>query len=74
MSLRLRLFLAFALVALLPTLPVTWVVGELLDRSFSVALSPEVGAGLESGAEAARGWLRAERDRFRRECESLAVV
>ena len=74
MSLRLRIFLAFALVALLPSLPVTWVVRDLLDRSFSVGLSPEFEAGLESGAGAARHWLRAERQAFRRDCEALAAV
>ena len=74
MSLRQRIFLAFALLALLPTLPVTWVVRDLLDRSFSVGLSVEMESGLESGAEAARAWLRAERREFRRACESLSVV
>jgi len=74
MSLRQRIFLAFALLALLPTIPVTWVVRDLLDRSFSVGLSTEMESGLESGAEAARAWLRAERKEFRRRCEALAVV
>ncbi len=72
MSLRLRIFLAFALLAILPTLPVTWAVRDLLDRSFSVGLSEEFASGLEAGAESARGWLRAERAAFRGDCERIA--
>ena len=71
MSLRLRIYIAFAVVALLPTLPVTWVVRDLLDRSFSVALSPSFQSGLEAGAEASRGWLRAERRDFQRDVAGL---
>jgi nitrogen fixation/metabolism regulation signal transduction histidine kinase len=71
LSLRLRIFLAFALLAILPTLPVTWAVRDLLDRSFSVGLSEEFASGLEAGAESARGWLRAERRSFRGDCEGL---
>jgi len=66
-SLRLRIFLAFALLALLPALPVTLVVRDLLEGSFRVGLSPALRAGLEGGSEAARGWLRAERRDFERE-------
>ncbi len=73
MSLRLRIFLAFALLALLPALPVTWAVQNLIDKSFEVGLSPEVQAGLEGGADAARRWLRAERDAFRRDLAGLAA-
>ncbi len=73
MSLRLRIFLAFALLAILPTLPVTWAVRDLLDRSFSVGLSDEFSSGLEAGAESARGWLRAERRAFRADCDRIAA-
>ncbi|MBM4117721.1 HAMP domain-containing protein [bacterium] len=67
MSLRLRIFLAFALLALLPALPVTLVVRDLLEGSFRVGLSPALREGLAAGGEAARGWLRAERREFERE-------
>ena len=71
MSLRLRIFLAFALLALLAALPVTLVVQGLLEGSFRVGLSPAFREGLEAGSEAARGWLRAERRDFERQALAL---
>jgi len=73
MSLRLRIFLAFALLALLPALPVTWAVRDLIDKSFEVGLSPEVQKGLDGGADAARRWLRDERYDFRARVDMLAL-
>jgi nitrogen fixation/metabolism regulation signal transduction histidine kinase len=71
MSLRLRIFLAFALLALLPAVPVTLVVQGLLEGSFRVGLSPAFREGLEAGSEAARGWLRAERRDYERQVLAL---
>ena len=73
MSLRLRIFLGFALLVLLPVLPVTWAARDLLDKSFELGLSREVQAGLEAGADAARARLRAEVDRFRADLDAMAA-
>ncbi|MCP4545004.1 MAG: HAMP domain-containing protein [bacterium] len=74
MSLRLRIFVFCTLLALLPALPLTLVVRDLVNRSITLGLSPELQAGLTGGAEAARIALRTERDRFRGDCAALVPL
>lgn len=67
MSLRLRIFLTFALLALLPALPATWAVRQLIHKSFELGLSEELRAGLDAGAENGRRLLRSEARLFNSE-------
>jgi len=72
MSLRLRIFITFALLALLPALPATWAVRQLIHKSFELGLSEDLRAGLDAGAETARRYLREQTSAFRAEAERLA--
>ncbi len=70
MSLRLRIFLTFVLLALLPALPATWAVRQLIHKSFELGLSEELRAGLDAGAETARRYLRSEARDFHEDLRS----
>ncbi len=74
MSLRLRIFLTFALLALLPALPATWAVRQLIHKSFELGLSEDLRAGLDAGAETARRYLRSEARDFREDVQSALAA
>ncbi len=54
MSIRIRLIIMCLVVALLPALPLTFLVKSLIDKSFDVGLNPAVEHGLESGLSVSR--------------------
>jgi nitrogen fixation/metabolism regulation signal transduction histidine kinase len=71
MSLRLRIFLTFALLALLPALPATWAVRQLIHKSFELGLSKDLRAGLDAGAQNGRRYLRSEARLFHSELRTF---
>jgi signal transduction histidine kinase len=74
MSIRVRLIIMCLVVALLPALPLTFLVKSLIDKSFDVGLNPAVEKGLESGLSVSRRRLDDIRSGFfvnvQRVCES----
>lgn len=65
MSIRARLVIMCLVVALLPAVPLTYLVQSLLDKSFEVGLSPTVGDALESGIDVSRERFESMRADFR---------
>lgn len=66
MRIRTRLVLAFVLVAVLPVVPLSCVVRDLLERSFGPRLDATMTAALEAGLVESRERLRAEKEAFAR--------
>ena len=64
MSIRVRLIVMCLLVALLPALPLTFLVKSLIDKSFDVGLNPAVEQGLRSGLSVSRQRLNDIRSGF----------
>ncbi len=57
MSIRLRLIIICVIVAILPAIPITYLVKDLLEKSFSVGLSTTVSDALEGGMSVSRKHL-----------------
>ena len=64
MSIRVRLMIICLLVALLPAIPLSFLVRTLIDRSFDVGLSETVSRALDSGVEVSRKYLDESRRSF----------
>ena len=64
---RTRIVVAFLVVALLPALPLSLLVGRLLTRTLDLSRAPEVEAALEAAMERERQTLAAEKRAFARE-------
>ncbi len=62
--LRNRMIAAFLLVALLPAIPLSLVMWNLLDRSFAFRGEGTIAAALRAGMEESRETLRAAKERF----------
>jgi nitrogen fixation/metabolism regulation signal transduction histidine kinase len=77
MSIRVRLIVMCLVVALLPAVPLTFLVKSLIDKSFDVGLNPAVEQGLQSGLSVSRRRLEDVRSRFfvnvQRVCESYGA-
>ncbi|MEZ5064434.1 MAG: ATP-binding protein [bacterium] len=59
---RTRLVLAFVTVALLPAVPLSFLVRSLLERSFQPPFAEEIESSLESSLDLSRAQLRTERE------------
>ena len=68
-----RLVVSFLIVALLPTLPLSMVVRDLLERRFGPALSDPLEAALEAGLDESRGHLQELRAALDRRAAQLAA-
>ena len=66
---RARLIVAFVVVALLPAIPLSILVRNLLERSFASPLDADVAGALDAALEESRARLRDEKARFRTELE-----
>jgi nitrogen fixation/metabolism regulation signal transduction histidine kinase len=65
MSIRSRLVIMCLVVALLPAVPLTFLVRSLLERSFDLGLNPTVENALQSGLAVSRAHLEEARGTFR---------
>lgn len=72
MSIRSRLVVMCLVVALLPAVPLTFVVQSLLDKSFNVGLNDTVEEALQSGVAVSRDHFDAVLTRFQRDVAALA--
>ena len=70
--LRTRLIVALIVVALLPAIPLTILVRNLLERSFSSPLDTDIAGALDAALEESRERLRDEKARFRAELAQWA--
>ncbi|MGQ0722484.1 MAG: ATP-binding protein [Candidatus Eiseniibacteriota bacterium] len=70
---RSRLVLAFVVVALLPAVPLAFLVRDLLERSFAPPFTADAAAALEAALEDQRERLREARERFAAEIASGAA-
>ena len=66
---RNRLVLAFLVVALLPAIPLSFIVHGLLERSFMSGTGDPIGLGLTAGLDESRARLRAAKADFLSEAE-----
>ena len=67
-----RLAISFLLVALLPTLPLSLVVRDLLERRFGPAIADPLELALEAGLAESRAHLQALRDQLQQRAVALA--
>ncbi len=74
MSIRARLVVMCLLVALLPAIPLTIVVGSLIQKSFNVGLNDRVEEALQSGIAVSRDRLDAQRDAFAHAIGGVAAM
>ncbi len=74
MSIRTRLVLLCLTLALLPAIPVSFVVNDMIDRSFDVGLSGSVSDALEGGMAISRKHLERLREDFEHESQVLVVL
>ncbi|MFH1754070.1 MAG: ATP-binding protein [Candidatus Latescibacterota bacterium] len=72
MSIRVRLVVMCLAIALLPAIPLSFLVQSLLNKSFNVGLSETVEDALKSGSEISRGYFEEMRLSFERKV--LGVV
>jgi nitrogen fixation/metabolism regulation signal transduction histidine kinase len=70
---RSRLVLAFVVVALLPAVPLAFLVRDLLERSFAPPFTADAAAALQAALEDQRERLREARERFAAEIASGAA-
>jgi nitrogen fixation/metabolism regulation signal transduction histidine kinase len=70
---RSRLVLAFVVVALLPAVPLAFLVRDLLERSFAPPFTADAVAALEAALEDQRERLHEARERFTAEIEAGAA-
>jgi nitrogen fixation/metabolism regulation signal transduction histidine kinase len=71
MSIRSRLVVMCLVVALLPAVPLTFVVQSLLDKSFNVGLNDTMEEALRSGVSVSRDHFEAVLARFQRDTATL---
>lgn len=67
-----RLAISFLLVALLPTLPLSLVVQDLLDRRFGPAIADPLERALEAGLAESRAYLQLLREQLRAQAAAVA--
>ncbi len=72
MSIRARLMIICLVVALLPAVPLTFLVRGLIEKSFNVGLSETVSGALESGIEVSRMHLEQIRKDFEKASAAIA--
>ncbi|MFN0152111.1 MAG: ATP-binding protein [bacterium] len=70
---RTRVVLACVVVALLPALPVSCVVRDLLERSFAARRDAAITTALEAGLDESRERLRAEKEAFERAIRAMGA-
>jgi len=68
-----RLAISFLLVALLPTLPLSLVVQDLLDRRFGPAIADPLERALEAGLAESRAYLQLLREQLRMRAAEVAT-
>lgn len=66
MSIRIRLVVMCLVVALLPAVPLTFLVKTLFDKSFDLGLNPTMEEALQSGLSVSRAYLDGLRTEFNR--------
>lgn len=69
-----RLAVSFLLVALLPTLPLSLVVRDLLDRRFGPAIADPLERALEAGLAESRAHLHERREQLREQAAALTTA
>ncbi|MDY0109639.1 MAG: ATP-binding protein [Candidatus Krumholzibacteria bacterium] len=69
-----RLAISFLLVALLPTLPLSLVVRDLLERRFGPAIADPLEHALEAGLAESRAYFQLLRAQFQSRAAAVAVV
>ena len=69
-----RLAISFLLVALLPTLPLSLVVRDLLERRFGPAIADPLESALEAGLAESRSHLQELREGLARRAVAVAGV
>jgi nitrogen fixation/metabolism regulation signal transduction histidine kinase len=74
MSIRTRLVLLCLTLALLPAIPVSLVVSDMIDRSFDVGLSSSVSDAIEGGMAISRKYLERLREDFEEESQVFEVL
>jgi nitrogen fixation/metabolism regulation signal transduction histidine kinase len=74
MSIRFRLIAMCFIVAVLPAIPVTFLVRNLLEKSFNVGLSTTVSEALESGMTISRSHMAQLQTGFEQEAEEIAAL
>ena len=74
MSIRLRLIIICIIITILPSIPITFLVRNLLEKSFNVGLSTTVSDALDGGMSASRKLLvRLESD-FEEDVQEITAV
>jgi nitrogen fixation/metabolism regulation signal transduction histidine kinase len=73
MSIRLRLLIMCFVVALLPAIPLTFLVQNLLEKSFNVGLSSTVSNALESGMAVSRTHMMELQTDFEQQVKAIAA-
>jgi nitrogen fixation/metabolism regulation signal transduction histidine kinase len=73
MSIRTRLVLLCLMLALLPAIPVSIVVSDMIDRSFDMGLSGSVSDALEGGMAISRKYLERLRAEFEQRASMVLV-
>lgn len=73
MSIRLRLIIICVIVAILPAIPITYLVKDLLEKSFSVGLSTTVSDALEGGMSVSRKHLAVLESDFEENVREIIV-
>ncbi len=74
MTIRLRLVVMCLIVALLPAVPLTFLVQSLLDKSFNVGLSETVEDALQSGLSVSRERFEGARRKFHEDAMSAFAL
>jgi len=74
MSIRTRLILLCLILALLPAIPVSIVVSDMIDRSFDIWLGSSVSDALEGGMSISRKYLESLRAQFEREASMVVTM
>ncbi len=74
MSIRTRLVLLCLTLALLPAIPVSLVVSDMIDRSFDMGLSGSVSGALEGGMEISRKHLHRLRASFEQRASMVMMM
>ena len=74
MSIRFRLLIMCIVVTLLPAIPITLLVRNLLEKSFNVGLSTTVSEALESGMSVSRKYLAQVESDFEEDVQAVTAL
>ncbi|MCB2229831.1 HAMP domain-containing histidine kinase [bacterium] len=71
MSIRFRLLIMCVIATILPAIPITYLVRDLLDKSFDVGLSSTMSDALESGMSVSRKYLVRLQSEFEKDVQGI---